>query len=140
MTSYSCFPRAAALPRVNRYILVVTPKQPYVDWVTSLDTEEPEPGDIVFSLEEAQRYHQTNYLVPYDWDSDPVVAWLDGNFDIFFQCELMGIEDDPSRWPTPRTLELFEAWFETELLDAPFDTTREPVFIKHKAKKRGRTR
>jgi hypothetical protein len=136
MTSFSRYPGPAAFPLVNRYVMVLTPLQPYVDWIQVLNEPEREEGDIVFSLEEAHKYHRTSYLVPYAWEWDVVEEWLNENYGMFFENELEGIEPDKSRWPEDRTRELFDSWFEAEIFDAPFDTTREPMFTKSKTKKK----
>ena len=44
--------------------------------------------------------------------------------------------EDIKLWPSPRSLELFESWFEAEVVDAPLDTTREPMFLRPAAGKR----
>ena len=141
MSTFSRYPSASALPLVNRYIVILRPLQPYVDWVNGLPMSEPqEPGDKVFDLDEAQRYHRTSYLIPYAWEWQHAEAWFDENFDLFFQNELEGIEADRALWPDPRTLELFEAWFEAEVFDAPYDSTREPMFFRPKRKSKKRKR
>ena len=140
MTTFSRYSGSGALPRANRYVMVLTPLQPYVDWVLGLPDPEHQEGDVVFSLEEAQQYHRTSYLIPYAWEWDTVEEWLNDNFDLFFESELRGIEEDASLWPAPRTLEVFDAWFEAEIFDAPFDTTREPMFVTKSGKKKKRRR
>ena len=141
MSTFSRYPSASGLPLVNRYIVVFRPLQPYVDWVNGLPQSQPQgPGDKILDLDEAQRYHRTTYLIPHDWNWEVVEAWFDENFDLFFQNELAGIEPDRALWPTPRTLDLFEAWFELEPFDAPYDSTREPMFIKPKRKSKRQRR
>ena len=137
MATFSRLPGASELPLVNRYILILIPLQPYVDWVRGLPNPEHEEGDIELTLDEAQQYHRTSYLVPYSWDWDEVEEWLDENFDLFFLDQLRGIESDSSLWPT-RSLEVFDSWFEAHIFDAPLDTTREPMFVRPRSKKKRR--
>ena len=128
MSQFSRHSDARSLSRVNRYILILTPLQPYVDWVRGLPKPEG-TGGLEFSLDEAQRHHQASYLVPYAWEWSAVEAWCDANYDLFFENELRQFEEDTDLWPAVRTLDVFEAWFEVQVVDAPFDTTREPMFL-----------
>lgn len=120
---------APPIARVDRYILKVTPCQPVVDWVRGLDEQELEEGDVPFSLEEAKKYHVATYLVPFSFDPEPVIAWVSDNYDTIFETELSGFTPDESAWPQGRSPEMFEEWFDLELLDAPIDLVDGPFYL-----------
>lgn len=121
---------AARIARLNRFILVLTPLQPYVDWVTGLEElEGVEEGQEPFTLEEAQVEHQATYLVPFSEEPDQAVDWVVENFDLLFEQELHGVAEDRTLWPDARTFDLFQAWFELDLLDAPIDVVDAPLYM-----------
>jgi hypothetical protein len=113
---------APRIERLNRFVLLVTPRQPLVDWVRRLEEGEgPREGEKRFTLEEARTYHRAAYLVPRAEDAHDVEGWVEENFDLVFEQELFGFEADRRRWPRARTLDRFLDWFDLELLDAPID-------------------
>lgn len=117
-----------AIERLDRYVLVVTPRQPLVDWVRRLEERAgPEEGEPGFTLEEARSYHRAAYLVPVAEDAHDVQWWVEENFDLVLEQELFGFEPDRRRWPRARTLDTFLDWFDLELLDAPIDLVDAPL-------------
>jgi hypothetical protein len=131
---------AAAPPieRLERYVLLVTPLQPLVDWVRGIEVRDGlEDGGPRFSLEEAEAYHRAAYLVPLAADAHAVEAWVEENFDLVFEQELHGYESDRRRWPRKRTLDRFLQWFDLELLDAPIDLVDAPLLDPTRGEGRG---
>jgi hypothetical protein len=120
---------APYIERLNRYVLVATPLQPFVEWVTRLDAEESGEPLVPFTLEEAQLHHQATFLVPYVDEAGDLVAWIRENHDLLFDHILHEVEEDMTRWPGERTPEMFEAWFDLELLDAPVDLVDAPLYV-----------
>ncbi|MBW3535941.1 MAG: hypothetical protein KY453_12130 [Gemmatimonadetes bacterium] len=118
------------IARLDRFILVLTPLQPYVDWVTELEEMEGvEESQEPFTLEEAQLEHQATYLVPFSEEPELAVDWVVENFDLLFEQELHGVVEDRAQWPEPRTFELFQTWFDMDLLDAPIDVVDAPLYM-----------
>lgn len=89
----------------NRAVLIVRPKQPYVDWAAQLDDSGVVPdseGD------------ETVYLIP-EFESD-TEAWeiLEGLYAEVFARELECWCTDESAWPKNRSFAMFEEWFDIE--------------------------
>lgn len=118
------------IARVDRFILVVTPQQPFVDWLVELqELEGAAEAEEPLTLEDAQAELQATYLVPFSEEPEDAVDWVADNFDLIFEQELFGVVQDREHWPEPRTLEVFQAWFDLDLLDAPIDLVDAPVYM-----------
>lgn len=119
----------SSIARVDRHILLVTPREPFVRWVSSLEEfEEIVAGDQRSGLDEAVRMAST-YLVPFSFNPDPVIAWVRDHFDTIFETELNGVTESSESWPNDRTVEMFEDWFDLQLLDAPIDLVDGPFYL-----------
>ena len=110
---------------VNRAVAVIKPRQPYLDWATSI----PGPADDV-TLDEL-RIDCTAILIP-DFD-DPAEseAFIAGLAIDLFEMELDAWDRDPATWPEDRSYEAFQEWFDVEIHSIVLDTadddiTREP--------------
>jgi hypothetical protein len=91
---------------LNRAVLIVRPRQPYLDWAAGLDDSNilPDPEG-----------EQTVYLIPsYDDDEE---AWeiLEEIYEEVFENELYGWHTDPAAWPQERDFDMFQEWFDIEL-------------------------
>lgn len=94
------------MPRwINRAALIVRPRKPYLDWATGLDEEAPEHAKSL-----AQRV--SIYLVGEDPEEREEAAPLEGYFERIFEMELEAWCPDEYAWPKPRTLAMFQQWFE----------------------------
>ena len=91
---------------LNRAVLIVRPKQPFLDWATQLDD-----SGIVPNADD----EQTAYLVPEFEDDDEARRVLEDVFAEVFERELFGWHTDESAWPKNRNLLMFQKWFEIEL-------------------------
>ncbi len=91
---------------INRSVLIVRPKQPFLDWA-ALSSE----SGVVPNVDG----EQTAYLVPSCGTDDDVREVLHEVCVIVFENELWGWHTDQSRWPEKRDLETFEAWFSIEV-------------------------
>ena len=85
---------------LNRGVVIVRPKQLYLDWAAGLDDSGlvPDPND-----------EQTVYLIPsYDDDEE---AWeiLKEVHPTIFESELYGWHTDEAAWPQGRDLAMFKA-------------------------------
>jgi len=91
---------------LNRAVLIVRPKQPYLDWAASLDNSGILP-DVMGE--------QTVYLIPaYETDDDAKEV-LEMVFGEVFDNELYGWHTDETAWPRRRDFETFLQWFSIEL-------------------------
>jgi hypothetical protein len=99
---------------VNRCVLIVKPKQPFLRWVKSL----PDPGTITL---ERLRDDTTAYLLPeYEADQDRD-ALLSEFYDEIFEEQLRGWWTDETTYPANRTLQKFREWFDVEFHSMVFD-------------------
>jgi hypothetical protein len=91
---------------LNRAVLIVRPKQPYLAWAAGLDDSGLVP-DV--------QGEQTAYLIPSFEDDDEAEEVLAEVYSIVFDLELDGWHTDESAWPKNRTLAMFKEWFHIEL-------------------------
>lgn len=93
---------------INRGIIVVKPKQPFLDWLRGLP--EPALGVTLNNL----RTDCNTYLLP-EWDTDEdlqeLLAQCCGDI---FVVELEGWHTDESAFPKRRSWTVFREWFDVE--------------------------
>jgi hypothetical protein len=102
------------LPTLNRSAVIVTPKQPFLDWLHGAD-----PTSLTVTLEELSE--PTIYLLPECDDDQDLIAHVRNYCDTIFEEELDAWYQDQSTWPVYRDFKTFCVWFEyqahTMLLD-----------------------
>jgi len=91
---------------LNRAVLIVRPKQPFLDWAAQLDDS---------GLLPEVDGEQTAYLVPVFEDDAERRRVLKLVYDEVFERELLGWHTDESAWPQDRTFAMFQKWFKVEL-------------------------
>lgn len=91
---------------LNRAVLIVRPRQPFLDWAAQLDD-----SGLVPNVEG----EQTVYLIPQFDDDDEAQKVLGRVFAEVFERELFDWHTDEAAWPQKRTLALFRKWFTIEL-------------------------
>jgi len=91
---------------LNRAVLIVRPKQPYIDWATGLDD-----SGLVPDTED----EKTVYLIPSFEDDDDAEEILKQICPEIFERELDAWHTDEADWPENRTLAMFKQWFDIEL-------------------------
>jgi hypothetical protein len=102
-----------------RVAMIVTRKQPYVDWANSFDDDGPK------LTPELARDGRTIYLAPdSDEDTDREIV-LDEFWQQIFEEELSAWMVGEEDWPPLLTREMFDAWFDVELIESVFDLTPE---------------
>lgn len=116
--------------QVNRSMVVLRYKQPYIDWVKSAG-EFP----MEMTLEEANDDSEA-FLVPaYDCQMDPIdgtedaIKWVEKRWRMFFEHILMSWIGDESEWPKKRTLKMFREWFSVEYKSLVWDMGVEPLMV-----------
>lgn len=105
---------------VDRSVLVVRPRQPFLDWVRSL--EEP---DSDFTLDEL-RNDCTAFLVPAIEDESQQTQIVMDLYEEIFENELWAWIRDPAVWPQQRDYATFAAWFELEFCSLAMDVVGGP--------------
>ena len=103
---------------LNRGVLIVRPKQPYLDWATGLDDSGlvPDPDD-----------EQTVYLIPEFEDDDEAWEILGDIYAEVFELELDDWHTDESAWPPNRTFAMFKEWFDIEFHSVVEDLVGEEI-------------
>jgi hypothetical protein len=100
------------LPLLNRSILLIQPKQAYLDWINEFELEEDE---IRMELEDLEG---NSYLIDDEFmELEPVV---EQNFKKILTQECMLVTENNEDWPI-FTIELFFEWFEITVSGMVFD-------------------
>jgi hypothetical protein len=94
-------------PDINRSAIILTPKQPFYDWLKSLDASFSHSIDVIQEKEVI--------LIPDFEDDAEAEKWLKKNFDLLFTNALWGWYMDERMWVSNRTFEMFKAWFDYEI-------------------------
>ncbi len=94
---------------VNRGYILVTPKQPFIDWAQKQDEEIELFGEVEPSV----------YLIEEDfYDDEPIIK---ANFKSIFYNELDAVSETDDDYPSI-DLETFMTWFDVKLGSSVFDT------------------
>ena len=101
--------------QVNRAIAVIRPRQPFIDWVNSRE------GGLPGLTQEHERRETRALLIPEPERRQGGRRFIELNFAFIFEDELTVWSRDRSSWPAPRTLALFDEWFDVEIHDVVFD-------------------
>jgi hypothetical protein len=106
---------------INRNLIIVRPKQPYVDWINA-----PPDQDPPVSLAYIQRDCHT-YLIPEMVNEDEALEFVQALKREIFEIELNSWCRDPNIWPKNRTPAMFDEWFELEFHSMIFDLHWKPI-------------
>lgn len=98
---------------LNRSGLSIRPRQPFVDWLQSFNSEAP-------SLREL-RSEAMLYLIDEVEAEEDFVTAIDQHWRSIFENELCAWDEFAEHWPQPLTPEMFELWFEFDLQLMSFD-------------------
>ncbi len=93
---------------INRSVIMVNPKAPYIDWANGLDDDGPK-----LSLSDSP-HERTIYLVDeieFNRDFDKVI---DEHYSKIFEHELYSWHLAEEDWPQDRGRDVFNEWFELE--------------------------
>tara|TARA_R110002110_G_scaffold413729_1_gene641672 strand:- start:167503 stop:167844 length:342 start_codon:yes stop_codon:yes gene_type:complete len=107
---------------LNRDLLIVRVKQPFVDWINEAD---PSPGNTPITLESANE--DSAVFLIHDFACEEFESWLESCFQPLFDNILEEWYTDPALWPENRTLELFKAWCDLEVHGMVLDYVNEPL-------------
>ena len=100
---------------VNKAVLIVTMKQPYLEWVSSLPDK-----PIEFTLEMLNSEKHC-YLIPEHDTEQAKELIIQDVFDLIFEVELHSFCTDPDLWPKQRNYTKFLEWFDIEVHSMLFD-------------------
>lgn len=105
---------------IDRSLIVLRPKQPFLDWVQAVAYEEG------LTLEEI-REDPAAYLIPEFESDEEQTAILKWCYEFLFEALLESWYTDPDVWPKDRSLEMFLEWFDVEFQSLVFDLIDEPI-------------
>lgn len=103
---------------LNRSAILVSPKQPYIDWAAQLDDSN------VLPTVDGER---TVYLLPAYEDEDQALQLLKAAYGMIFESELMGWHLLESGWPRDRSYDVFQQWFDVEFQSIVEDLGSDPL-------------
>ena len=107
---------------LNRGLLVIRYKQPFIDWLNEAD---PYPKGSTITQEDANE-DSPAYLI-HEEAAEYFEDWLKECFSPLFENILGEWYTDPALWPQDRTLKLFKAWCEFELHSMVLDYVDGPL-------------
>ncbi|MDP1766787.1 MAG: hypothetical protein Q8K83_07810 [Methylotenera sp.] len=116
--------------QLNRGLVIIRYKQPYVDWVKIAGDA---PMEI--SLQQANDDGDSFLLPTYESQIDPVdgtedaIKWVEKRWRMFFEHILESWILDEAEWPQKRSLKMFREWFDIEYKSIVWDMGTEPLII-----------
>jgi hypothetical protein len=110
------------MSEVNRSLIIIRPKQPFLDWAQTLD------GDKSFTLEQLSE-DSTAYLIREIYDYADEEELLESSYDILFEKQLAAWWTNEAAWPEARSLKMFLEWFEVEFHSLLFDLVEGPIRV-----------
>lgn len=108
---------------LNRTVVVLVPKQPFLDWLNNVD-----PDEQTLTVEDLREDNEV-FLIPQLSDHSDSVEWVEKRWSFLFEHMLMGWVDDETLWPQDRTLELFREWLDIEIHTMAWDLSDEPLYV-----------
>ncbi|MRI31389.1 hypothetical protein EOPP23_00100 [Endozoicomonas sp. OPT23] len=102
---------------VNRCVVSLKPKQPFIDWATGLGTELPEDWSLeggAYFLDEQETEEGIHQIVAHHAVD-------------MFENELSAWEEDHGRWPEKRDIDALKEWFDLHISVAGFDIGEESL-------------
>ena len=98
---------------LHRSAIVLSPQQPFFDWLLSHDSEMIIDDDVKAG---------EVYLLPKRESKTQMENWLKKNFEELFSEQLHNWYIDETMWPQKRTFKLFGEWFSYSLYTLVCDT------------------
>ena len=105
---------------VNRSVIVVRAKEPFLQWLNSL----PDPGK--FTLDDVNQDSSAFLLPEYEDDSE-MEKLLERYYPFIFEEQLDGWWRDQDAWPKKRNLKIFKEWFDVDFYSMVFDLVEKPL-------------
>lgn len=111
------------MPEINRSLIIVKAKQPFLDWAHSIDPEDDSELDDIND-------EPTAYLIPeYEMndEQDSIIDWC---ATYVFEYELWAWCTDESMWPTTRDAATFREKFDVKFHSMVHDVVGD-ISLKH---------
>lgn len=97
-------------PSLNRSLLLLEMKQPYVDWANALPDRNELEIDKPLTISEINSEPYT-YLIPEIYDDSDFDLVIERMWPMLFELQLSGWTTDDKLWPKKRTRKMFDEWF-----------------------------
>ncbi len=105
---------------INRYALIVRPRQALLDWVNAIFPEDP------VTLSDHKKHDALNvYLIPQFNAPEEALEWLKEHYEPFLKFELEEWCTDPEEWPRPLNWALFERFLDFTVESMVIDSVDE---------------
>jgi hypothetical protein len=108
------------VPMVNRSLLVIRPKEPFIQWLKNL----PEPSEV--TVEECGQ-DATAFLIPDFEDDEERDEIITEFFPVLFDEALLEWWSDEKDWPKHRDLKMFYEWFQVDFHSLVLDLGIDPL-------------
>ncbi|MEO8148167.1 MAG: hypothetical protein ABI723_11040 [Bacteroidia bacterium] len=102
---------------INRDLLYILPKQPLVDWINDLDPKNPLTLDDVTGHDTADIY-----LIPEFENDEMALAWLENDWEMWFDRMLSDWWTEEEDWPQNRSWEMLNEFFDISYQSMIYDT------------------
>ena len=109
---------------LNRLLVVVTPKEPFAEWVARTDPEDKSPPTLADI-----RREPTAYLIEECDMEDEYPRALKRHFRKVFENELAGWYTVEESWPKNRSFTMFKDWFDFSFVSMINDLADEPLLV-----------
>ena len=106
---------------LNRSAVIVTPKQPFLDWLHSID---PSSRDLKMT---DLRSDLSVYLFPECKDDHELRRHLKVASEEIFEQELESWDRVKETWPRDRSFGAFQRWFDYSIHRMIFDLAHQPI-------------
>ncbi len=103
----------------HRTAIVVRPRTPFLDWCKATDDENRLAQEVVDDMQA----DPTLYLVDGFSDEQTLKENLAAFWVGIFEATLEGWTSLESEWPSPRTYQMFEDWFDVDVFESVVDLT-----------------
>ena len=105
---------------INRTLILINPKQPYIDWVMKIGME-PKGATVEMHCNEGGAYLYDDFK-PKEFESI-----VEQNYIEYFEAELRGYAMDREKWPEDLSLIKFHEWFKITYHSVLIDKSKSPI-------------
>lgn len=107
---------------VNRNVLLVKPRKPFVDWANRL------PGAETLKVSEGElRNDCLSVLIPDFAHEEQATAYIQTIYRFLFEEMLFSWCTDDKLWPKQRSFRTFQQWFDIEMHSMIVDTVEDEI-------------
>jgi hypothetical protein len=107
---------------LNRGVLILRPKDLFVEWVQDADPVVDSRVDATFV-----RKGTAVCLIPEFDGEEEAWSWIRDNADMLFEHQLNEWYTDPGLWPSKRGWTVFKEWFDLEYVEIAWDLVDAPL-------------